>query len=310
MKNNPKNELEIDISKIPDEKRYYFPVKYIFTGQYATCATFEKPDFEAGFHIQEFYELCIISKGQGYHIIEDTVVKAIRGDVFIVPPGRKHAFIGGKGFNVHYIHLSPEFLEHNIPRLKTLPTFFSLFEIEPLMRVSGAKYRHLYLDDSALCETLGILNTVSNFWQYDEATQIIKESYVVIALTILCREYAKMQTIVGKNANIDKLFMDSISDVLENYNKKLTIEELAASAKMSRTAYIRKFEEIVGAPPRQFIMKRRVQAACELLTRTDKPIIRIAEECGFYDSAHFNKCFTSAEGISPTEYRKLHTDHQ
>ena len=86
---NANEEKLIDISKIPDAPRYFFTVDYVFPGKYDTCAAFEKTDFETGFHIQDFYELCLISKGEGYHIIEDTVVKAIKGDVFIVPPGRK-----------------------------------------------------------------------------------------------------------------------------------------------------------------------------------------------------------------------------
>ena len=301
---NANEEKLIDISKIPDAPRYFFTVDYVFPGKYDTCAAFEKTDFETGFHIQDFYELCLISKGEGYHIIEDTVVKAIKGDVFIVPPGRKHAFVGGKGFNVYYIHLAPAFLEHNISRLKALPAFFSLFEIEPIMRVNGAKYRHLYLEEKVLIEVLDILSTVSKRWQSDVSNQLIQESYIVVALTILCREYAKLQSTIGKNANSDKLFMESISVILERYNEKITIERLAQTAGLSRTAYIKHFNEVMGTPPRQFIMQRRTSAAKDLLKGTDMPVAKIAEKTGFYDTSHFNKCFTAAEGVSPTEYRK------
>ena len=156
-----KNEFsEIDVSKIPDAPRYLFTVDYIFNNPYATVAAFEKQDTEAGYHIQEFYEICIISKGRGYHFIEDTCVKASYGDVFIVPPGRKHAFVGGKGFNVYYIHLSPKFLNDYTPKMKAMPSFLALFEIEPLMRANGAKYRHLYLDSDAMQEVLSILSSI------------------------------------------------------------------------------------------------------------------------------------------------------
>lgn len=301
---NKMTEKDIDITKIPDAPRPYFPVGYIFTTKYSTCAAFEKPDFETGYHVQEFFEICLISKGCGFHIIEDSVVKATRGDVFIVPPGRKHAFIGGKGFNVYYIHLSPSFLEKNAPRLKTLPAFLSLFEVEPLMRINGAKYRHLYLEEKVLGETLSILDGVSDMWQYDEATCLIKESYIIIALTILCREYAKLQTIVGKNAHNDRLFMETISTILDNYKQKLTIEELAETAGLSRSAYIRRFSETMGMPPRRFILRHRIKMAIKLLEDTTSPIVSIAEQTGFYDTAHFTKCFTAAVGISPTEFRR------
>lgn len=298
------NAKEIDVSKIPDAPRYFFSVEYIFVGIYNTCAAFEKTDFDTGFHVQEFYELCVISKGEGYHIIEDSVVKATRGDVFIVPPGRKHAFVGGEGFNLYFIHLSPKFLEENTPRLKTLPAFFALFEIEPLMRINGAKYRHLYLEESVLSETLKILDTVSKSWQGDEASHLIQESYIIIALTILCREYAKMQTTVGKNAHTERLFMESISTILERYKEKLTIEQLSQIAGLSRTAYIKKFSELMGMPPRHFIMEHRIKVAKDMLAKTNTPIVKIAEECGFYDAAHFSKCFVASVGMTPSQFRE------
>lgn len=304
MSTNKIKDTDIDISKIPDAPRYFFPVEYVFPGKFDTCAAFEKTDFETGYHIQDFYELCLISKGEGFHIIEDSVVKATRGDVFIVPPGRKHAFIGGKGFNVYYIHLSPTFLEENTPRLKILPSFFALFEIEPLMRINGTKYRHLYLDEEALTKTLDILDTVSKRWQGDESSHIIQEAYITIALTFLCEEYTKMQTTVGKNAHSDRLFMESISTILEHYNQKLTIEDLAQIAGLSRTAYIKKFSEHMGTSPRHFIMAHRIKMAQSMLTKTNTPIVKIAEECGFYDTAHFSKCFQSALGVTPTKYRE------
>ena len=304
MKKQKIDEKTLDISKIPNAPRYFFPVKYIFTSKYNTCSAFEKKDFETGFHIQEFYEICIISKGKGFHIIEDTVVNALKGDVFIVPPGRKHAFVGGKGFNVYYIHLSPDFLEFYSPRLKAMPTFYALFEIEPLMRANGTKYRHLYLEDNMLTEIISILKNVEN-WKYgDVAGHLAHESYVSIALVILCREYAKMQNIVGKNAHEDRYFMESVSMILEKYNQNLTIEKLSQTARTSRTTYIKRFVEMVGMPPRQYITHLRVNAAKNLLETTDRPVSKIAEEMGFYDTSHFNKSFTTSEGISPTEYRK------
>ena len=304
MEKKRADERSIDIRKIPDAPRYFYPVEYIFPGRYDTCAAFEKTDYETGFHIQDFYELCLISKGSGYHIIEDSVIKAVRGDVFIVPPRRKHAFVGGKGFNVYYIHLAPAFIQQNLPRLKTIPAFFTLFEIEPLMRVSGAKYRHLYLEEEVLKEIFHILDTVSKRWQGDETNQLIQESYITVALAILCREYAKMQTSIDKNGDNDLFFMSSLSYILENFNKKITIDELAAMARLSRTSYIKRFHEVTAMSPKQFVLRERIKHAKIMLSATEATITRIAEETGFYDTAHFIKAFTSEVGCSPLQYRR------
>ena len=295
-------DMDIDINAIPRAPRYIYTVDYIFPNPYQSAAAFVKRNDETGFHIQEFYEICVISKGEGYHVIEDTVVKAKKGDVFIVPPGRRHAIRGGRTVDVHYIHLSPKFFEQYLERMTELPTFLSLFEIEPLMRMSGNTYRHLYLDEAALKSVTGIIEQLENKWQSDPASKLIVEGYIIVILTIFCREYEKLQTIVGKNANNDKFFMDSISYVIKHYNEKLVIDDLAHAAGLSRTVYIKRFRETTGKSPKQFITHTRIAAAKKLLA-TDLSISKIAEETGFYDAAHFMKTFLAITGMSPTEYR-------
>ena len=292
----------IDINAIPRAPRYVYTVEYIFPNHFQSAAAFVKRNDETGFHIQEFYEICVISRGEGYHVIEDTIVKAKKGDVFIVPPGRRHAIRGGGSVDVHYIHLSPKFFEFYIDRMTELPTFLSLFEIEPLMRVSGSTYRHLYLDDSSLKEVTQLIESLESFWQHDPASKLILEGYMIILLTIFCREYEKLQTFVGKNAGKDKFFMDSITYIIKNYNKHLTIDELAKGAGLSRTAYIKRFRETTGKTPKQFITQMRISEAKRLLN-SDLSLGKIAEETGFYDTAHFMKTFISVTGISPSAYK-------
>lgn len=297
----------IDLDSIPKSPRYIYTVDYIFPQPYQSASAFVKRNTDAGFHIQEFYEICVISRGEGYHAIEDTVVKAKRGDVFIVPPGRRHALLGGDGFDVHYMHLHPEFIRSYSPRMRELPAFLSLFEIKPLMRVNGGTYRHLYLEDKPLGEVTALIEFLEDKWQYDADSKLIIESYILVILTIFCREYGKLQTKIGKNANNDKLFMDSISHIIERYSEKITIDELSRSAGMARTAYIRRFREVTGKTPKQFITEQRIKAAKALLLNPDKSITRIAEDVGFYDAAHFIKCFSAYTGISPTDYRLTHS---
>ena len=303
-----KAENYIDIDAIPKAPRYIYTVDYIFPNQFQSASAFVKRNDETGFHVQEFYEICVISKGEGYHVIGDSVVKAKKGDVFIVPPGRRHAIRGGRTVDVHYIHLSPKFFEQYLDTMTKLPTFLSLFEIEPLMRVSGNTYRHLYLDEGPLKEVTDLIESLEYKWQYDPTSKLIVEGYMIVILTIFCREYEKLQTIVGKNANNDKFFMDTISYVIKNFNKRLTIDELARSAGLSRTSFIKRFSETAGKSPKQFIMHQRISASKKLLLNSDRSISKIAEDCGFYDASHFIKAFTSITGMSPVAYRNTGID--
>ena len=299
--------MNIDVNAIPNAPRFVYTVDFIFPNEYQSAAAFVKRNEETGFHIQEFYEICVISRGEGYHVIEETVVKAKQGDVFIVPPGKRHAIRGSSTLDVHYIHLSPKFFEQYLERMTELPTFLSLFEIEPLMRERGNTYRHLYLDESVLKKVTSIIESLEGMWQHDPASKLMLEGYIIVLLTIFCREYEKLQTMIGKNANNDKFFMDSISYVIKHYNERLTIDELAHASGLSRTAYIKRFRDTTGKSPKQFITHTRISAAKRLLA-SDYSISKIAEETGFYDAAHFMKTFLAVTGMSPTEYRSANSD--
>ena len=305
-------ENSIDINAIPRAPRYVYTIEYIFPSPFQSAAAFVKRNDETGFHIQEFYEICVISRGEGYHVIEDTVVKAKKGDVFIVPPGKRHAIRGGKSIDVHYVHLSPKFLEIYWDRLTELPTFLSLFEIEPHMRASGNTYRHLYLDEKSLREVTTLIESLETTWQDSPTSKLILEGYILVLLTIFCREYEKLQTIVGENANKDKFFMNSISYIIKNYKKHIVIDDLAHTAGLSRTSYIKRFRETTGKSPKQFITYLRISEAKRLLG-FDVSFSKIAEETGFYDTSHFIKTFTSITGISPADYKnddKTATQHK
>ena len=122
---------------------------------------------------------------------------------------------------------------------------------------------------------------------------------------MLCRAYTEIsQRDSAMDANSDKLFMNVISMIHERYYDKLTIAELAKVAKLSRSLFIKRFKEICGMPPLEYINEQRIKAAEQMLLNTKLSIFEITFKCGFYDSSHFAKKFIRKNGVSPSEYRK------
>lgn len=292
------------IEDIKNAPRYYFPVEYIFPLENRTVDAFPKVNFQTGFHEQAFYEINLITRGNGYHALGDRLVEASRGDVFIIPPHHKHAFVGGEGFDCYHFLLSPAFLNRYWARLSVLPGFPLLFEIEPALRMRGGDYHQLKLRDDVLELVLHSLATiryhVNIIGRYDAHSMLVDESSAVIAIAILCDEYSRQ---TAENPK-DSFFINSIVAISERYNEKLNISELASIAHMSRTAYMSKFKEALGITPRQYILKERIKAAKNLLRTTDRTVSKIAEEVGFFDTSHFTKAFIAEVGEGPTKYRE------
>ncbi len=83
----------------------------------------------------------------------------------------------------------------------------------------------------------------------------------------------------------------------------LRIEDLAVKLEMSTGHFSRAFRASVGMPPHNYIMRRRVARAQELLTETDLNLAAVALRCGFADQSHLTNRFREIAGVTPRTYR-------
>ena len=80
--------------------------------------------------------------------------------------------------------------------------------------------------------------------------------------------------------------------------------DLARRAALSERTFARRFRAETGTTPHSWVTRQRVQAAEELLERTDHPIEWIADEVGFGNAAALRDHFTRFRGVSPQQYRR------
>jgi AraC family transcriptional regulator len=83
----------------------------------------------------------------------------------------------------------------------------------------------------------------------------------------------------------------------------LSIDGLAEIAGMRRRAFTAAFREAAGLPVHQFVLRRRVDRAVELLENSDVPLAEIAQRTGFTHQAHMNRVVTRLKGQSPGRLR-------
>lgn len=83
-----------------------------------------------------------------------------------------------------------------------------------------------------------------------------------------------------------------------------TVESLAAEVAMSRATFARRFRELVGEPPLEYLTRWRMDLASRLLRETDAPLARIAERVGYASEFAFNRTFHRVRGLPPGRYRE------
>ncbi|MBR0399081.1 MAG: AraC family transcriptional regulator [Eubacterium sp.] len=100
--------------------------------------------------------------------------------------------------------------------------------------------------------------------------------------------------------------MDMLAFIQEHYAEKLTLEQIAASASLSRRECIRTFQNSIHESPFEYLLDFRIKKAQNMLTApetADLTITEIALQTGFSGSAYFGKIFRRLTGMTPREYR-------
>jgi AraC family transcriptional regulator len=93
-------------------------------------------------------------------------------------------------------------------------------------------------------------------------------------------------------------FMDA------NLGSKISITEISALVKLSKSHFCRAFKLTLGTSPMAYVSIRRIERAKLLITSTSERLSDIALACGFADQSHLNRSFGRMVGMSPGLWRR------
>ena len=88
-----------------------------------------------------------------------------------------------------------------------------------------------------------------------------------------------------------------------NFQRKVTLEELARLIRKSPAQMMRIFRQDWGDSPYNYLQKQRSVFSCRYLENTDCPIKELAGRMGFQDEFYFSNWFKRRNGLSPAAYR-------
>ena len=93
----------------------------------------------------------------------------------------------------------------------------------------------------------------------------------------------------------------------DNLALPITLADIARAAGLSSFHFGRMFRAALGEPPRRYLTRLRVEAACLHLGRGDNSVTDVAYLCGFSSSAHLAAALRRHTGMTPTQYRRRRT---
>jgi AraC-like DNA-binding protein len=104
-------------------------------------------------------------------------------------------------------------------------------------------------------------------------------------------------------ANADPLVGRALQLLHHNPARPWTVGSLAAATGVSRATLARRFTELVGEPPMQFLTGWRLALAADLLRDPDTTLAAVARRVGYSSPFALSTAFKRARGVSPREHR-------
>ena len=222
---------------------------------------------------------------------------------------------------------APERIEFSARRLAILPTHApAYFEVKGdadvlvvylragmvravADRLFGASTRPLHFEPSAafsdalleqFCLTFAEVLQASR----QEAARYIDQIAESVAAHCLMRYQRGTAAVRPASPATDAALARAAAYVDEHLDGDLGAEALARAARLPPAALKRALAEAYGETPKQWVIRRRLASAREMLTRTDLPLAEIALRAGFASQSHLCMMFKREVGRTPNAYRR------
>lgn len=158
----------------------------------------------------------------------------------------------------------------------------------------------LYTSGGATSSFHLLLHLIQEFCGQEMAIKIAK----IFAIDMDRDKQSYFSTFQPSRNHNDELVAKAQDKIEANYQDAATIEELIKDIPSSRRNIVRRFKQITGITPIEYLQQTRVEAAKKLLENTSKQMTEVIFNSGYNDPKAFRKIFKKNVGMTPTQYRE------
>lgn len=245
-------------------------------------------NFHEELEIKYYYE------GSSAVMIDREVLSVKSGDIVIVNPYEIHTNVNMGSYDGKYylLILDLDFFAENSPKGLSLRNE---------LITNGKKFVNKIENDNRLSKIIVKV--------FEEIT-LKKEYYKMVVVSLMTEFFALL---LRERVNADKqrekkgaphrraeLIAPALSKIFRDYQKEITIEDLAKECNISKFHFCRVFKEEMKVTPIVYLNNYRISIAEVLLKERNMTLSEIAEGCGFNDVSYFYRCYKSVKGYSPT----------
>src|SRR5690606_37954482 len=168
------------------------------------------------------------------------------------------------------------------------------------------------VDGGVITEEQGIYSSggAHSFWNLllyilekytDRDTAILASKY--FAIDIDRNSQAAFMMFSGQKDHNDREVREIQEYIEENYSERITVDDLAQRAAISRRSFERRFKQATNNTLVEYLQRVKIEAAKRSFESSRKNITEVMYDVGYSDSKAFRNVFKKITGLTPIEYR-------
>ena len=122
--------------------------------------------------------------------------------------------------------------------------------------------------------------------------------------TLVLQRCAGDGEMLSERASEVRLVDEVLAWLEKHFMEDVDVDRIVSYMGYSRSRTFELFKERTGLTPANWIMRRRIKAACDMLDGDKAAVSSVALACGFASARHFNYVFRRQTGFTPTEWRE------
>ena len=265
----------------------------------AVIASVWKPELKK--HSHDFFEITFITKGNGYHVINNNHHTIKQGNLFLITPKSEHNLLPAnpsEAFEWINVLFFPSVISTSLIDMVDTTDILKVLISSESLHYNTKELSDIELQNDAQ-EFQHIFEEMQQEFQARKAGyQNLLKGYLEILLVKIFRAYFYDP---ASNTKISQKVLNYLRE--KSFQNDLNLEELAKRTFYSPQYFRKLFKSKTGIPLSTFIRQKRLDYAKQLLENTDLSISGVMEKAGFNDTKSFYAAFKSAYGVTPANMR-------
>ncbi len=252
-------------------------------------------------HYNDGLEICYVTKGRYDWIVDNKKYQLLPGSGFATCPWQLHGSphqtvdLG----EVYWIVIQPKLFSSDGKFTLGKWSRFSVMDNAKIGEILSKNENHLFP------KAKSFLNLFKNLKEelktkrfgYKQRVYNITEDFLIETINLI--QNAREQ------GTENQCWFENFESLLcQNISRKWSIDEMSEKTGIGVTTLTQRVKDHTGYTPANYLTFMRIEKSKEDLSESQKKLLTIALDCGFYSSQHFSSTFSKWVGMSPNAYRK------